>query len=40
MTPLQTPEQLAIAVALDLNDLENYALRADALLRGCIGGKP
>lgn len=31
----QTVEQLVTAIRIDINNLEDYAIRADALLRAC-----
>jgi len=32
----QSTAQLVIAVRLDMIDWEQYAIRADSLLRGCV----
>lgn len=41
MDPKQNTKQLAAAVAVDVTELQDYAVRADALLRACAqGAKP
>jgi hypothetical protein len=39
MDPKQDVRQLAAAAAVDLEELQTYAERADALLRSCVATK-